>query len=136
MWMPGDALVAPGPRVTNTMPGRPVALPCASAIMVAPPSWRQTVSCDRPVVEGVERGEIAFAGHAEHVLHAVRDKLIDQDLAAGPGAVIGAHCLFLRTLSLLGILTYSTTSPVAFEASGALAQCSLPIQLSSCVMES
>jgi hypothetical protein len=44
MWMPGEALVAPGPRVTKAMPGRPVTLPTASAIIVAPPSWRQTVS--------------------------------------------------------------------------------------------
>jgi hypothetical protein len=44
MWMPGEALVAPGPRVTKTTPGRPVTLPTASAIIVAPPSWRQTVS--------------------------------------------------------------------------------------------
>ena len=34
----------PGPRVTKQMPGRPVALPAASAIMAAPPSWRQTVT--------------------------------------------------------------------------------------------
>jgi hypothetical protein len=44
MWMPGDALVAPGPRVTKQMPGRPVALPTASAIIAAPPSCRHTVS--------------------------------------------------------------------------------------------
>ena len=43
MWMPGEALVAPGPRVQNTTPGRPVTLPTASAIIVAPPSCRQTV---------------------------------------------------------------------------------------------
>ena len=101
--MPGEALVAPGPRVTKQMPGRPVALPTASAIIAAPPSWRQTVSCDRPVVEGVERREIALARHAEGVLHAVDDQLIDQDFAAGPGAVIGAHCVFLRTLLGRGI---------------------------------
>ena len=45
---------------------------------------------DRPVVERVERREIAFARHAEHVLHAVDEQLIDQDFAAGAGAVIGA----------------------------------------------
>src|SRR6267154_2012033 len=44
IWMPADALVAPGPRVTKQTPGRPVALPTASAIMAAPPSWRQTVT--------------------------------------------------------------------------------------------
>jgi hypothetical protein len=41
---PGAALVAPGPRVTNTMPGRPVSLPTASAMMAAPLSCRQTVT--------------------------------------------------------------------------------------------
>ena len=41
---PAAALVAPGPRVTKQMPGRPVALPTASAIIAAPPSWRQTVT--------------------------------------------------------------------------------------------
>ena len=35
------ALAAPGPRVTNKTPGSPVILPQASAIMEAPPSWRQ-----------------------------------------------------------------------------------------------
>jgi hypothetical protein len=38
IWMPADALVAPGPRVTKQMPGRPVVLPIASAIIAAPPS--------------------------------------------------------------------------------------------------
>jgi hypothetical protein len=32
------------------------------------------------------------------MLHAVHHELVDQDLAAGPGAVIGAHCI-LRVLS-------------------------------------
>ena len=44
MWMPATALVAPGPRVTKQMPGRPVALPTASAIIAAALSCRQTVS--------------------------------------------------------------------------------------------
>ena len=44
MCTPADALVAPGPRVTKQMPGWPVSLPCASAIMAAPPSWRHTVT--------------------------------------------------------------------------------------------
>ena len=53
---------------------------------------------DRPVVEGVERREIALARHAEHVLHAVDDELVDQDFAAGAGAVIGAQHFFLLGL--------------------------------------
>ena len=35
------ALVAPGPRVTKAMPGLPVNFPYASAMLEAPPSWRQ-----------------------------------------------------------------------------------------------
>ena len=52
IWMPGEALVAPGPRVTKQTPGRPVALPTASAIIAAPPSWRHTVT--------------AMSGHGTH----------------------------------------------------------------------
>ena len=44
MWMPAEALVAPGPRVTKQMPGRPVTLPIASAAIAAALSCRQTVS--------------------------------------------------------------------------------------------
>ena len=40
---PALAFVAPGPRVTKATPGLPVSLPVASAIMAAPPSWRQTM---------------------------------------------------------------------------------------------
>ena len=46
---------------------------------------------DRPVVERVQRREIAFARHAEHVLHAVNEQLIDQNFTAGAGAVVGAQ---------------------------------------------
>ena len=35
MWMPAEALVAPGPRVTKQIPGFPVTLPTASAMMAA-----------------------------------------------------------------------------------------------------
>ena len=49
-WRPGAlhstplaALVAPGARVTKATPGSPVSLPVASAIIAAPPSWRQTM---------------------------------------------------------------------------------------------
>ncbi len=46
---------------------------------------------DRAVVERIERGEIALAGHAESVAHAMRNKLIDEDFAAGSRTVIAAH---------------------------------------------
>ena len=82
MWMPAEALVAPGPRVTKQMPGRPVALPMRfgrhrRAALVAADG-----ELDVAVVEGVERGEIAFPRHAKGVAHAVDDQLIHQDLAA------------------------------------------------------
>ena len=41
MCSPLMALAAPGPRVTKQIPGSPVNLPQASAIIEAPPSWRQ-----------------------------------------------------------------------------------------------
>ena len=83
-WRPPEALVAPGPRVTMTMPGRPVSLPQASAAMAAPPSWRQTVTADRRIVERVEEGEVAFAGHAEDALDAVPAQRLGEDLATCP----------------------------------------------------
>ena len=60
---------------------------------------------DVAVVERIERREIAFARHAEHMLHAMRDQLIDEDFAAGSRSVIGAHRYSLRqslTLRMLG----------------------------------
>ena len=84
IWMPAEALVAPGPRVTKQMPGRPVALPTASAMMAAPLSCRQTVSVMLLIVKRIERRQIAFARHAEHMAHAVDRQLVDQDFAAGP----------------------------------------------------
>ena len=77
--------MAPGPRVTKQMPGRPVSLPCASAIMAAPPSWRQTVTSMSRVMQRVERRQIALARHAENVIDPLGKKLIDKDLAAGAG---------------------------------------------------
>ena len=46
---------------------------------------------DGPVVQGIERRDIALARHAEDVAHAVQHELIDQHLGGGSGAVIGAH---------------------------------------------
>ena len=46
---------------------------------------------DLAVMKRVKRGEIAFARHTEHVLHAVNRQLVDQDFAASAGAVIRAH---------------------------------------------
>lgn len=41
---PPLALVAPGPRVTRQMPGRPVSLPYAAAIIAAPVSCRAVIN--------------------------------------------------------------------------------------------
>ena len=70
IWTPAAALVAPGPRVTKQMPGRPVALPWASAIIAAPPSWRQTVTAMPLSDQRIQHRQIAFARHAEDVAHA------------------------------------------------------------------
>ena len=42
---------------------------------------------DRCVMQGVEDGQVAFAGHAECRVDAVHDELIDQNLPAGPHPV-------------------------------------------------
>src|SRR5438128_11828098 len=42
VWTPIEAFVAPGPRVTSAIPGRPVSLPYASAMFEAPLSCLQT----------------------------------------------------------------------------------------------
>src|SRR5580704_4436134 len=86
---PAAALVAPGPRVTKQMPGAPVALPAASAIMAADRHG------DRSVVHGVERRDVALARNAKDVAHAVQHELVDQHLGGGSGAVIGAHGISL-----------------------------------------
>lgn len=46
---PTIACDAPGPRVTKHTPGRPVSLPCASAIWQAVASCRQVTSFSRPL---------------------------------------------------------------------------------------
>ena len=104
IWMPADALVAPGPRVTKQMPGRPVSLADRfrhhrGAALLAADGHR-----DVAVVERVERREIAFARHAEHMVHAVDDQLVDQDFAAGAGAVIAAHQFAPRRYRLGNVL--------------------------------
>ena len=84
MWTPTAACVAPGPRVTRQIPGRPVSFPYASAAFAAPCSWRQVMSRDRRVVERVEHGQVALAREAEREVGAVQLELVDEDLAAGP----------------------------------------------------
>src|SRR6185503_5056595 len=58
------------------------------------------------VMERVERGEITFARHAEHVVDAVGNELIDQHLAAAPHVVLATH----RTYPTV----FSTAAATAF----------------------
>ena len=46
VWTPMAALLAPGPRVTSAMPGLPVSLPYASAMLQAPLSCLHTTELD------------------------------------------------------------------------------------------
>jgi hypothetical protein len=43
------------------------------------------------VHHGVERSDVAFAGHAEDMARAMNDELIDQHLGGGSRSIIGAH---------------------------------------------
>ena len=78
--MPPAACVAPGPRVTMQMPGRAGEL----AVGVRHVRGADLVAArdepDRRVVERVEHGQVAFAGHAEGHVDAVHDELVDEDL--------------------------------------------------------
>ena len=44
---------------------------------------------DVGIVQCIEHGQVAFAGHAKQLLHAVDEELIDQYLAAGAGGYHG-----------------------------------------------
>lgn len=48
---------------------------------------------DRGVVQSVERGEVALAGHAVDGIDAVCGQLVDEDLAAGTGGVVLGHAV-------------------------------------------
>ncbi len=87
---PIDALVAPGPRVTKATPGWPVSLAYASAMKVDPDSCRLTTSLimSRAVVQRVKHGKIAFARHAEGVIDALDQQLINEQAGAGAGGCI------------------------------------------------
>ena len=49
-WIPIEAFVTPGPRVTMQMPGWPVSFPKAAAIKAAPPSLRHKTKSNFPAV--------------------------------------------------------------------------------------
>ena len=83
MCSPLMALAAPGPRVTKQMPGSPVILPQASAMMAAPPSCRQiTVRMRLESCRPSSAGKETLARHREGRARALRLELVDQDLAA------------------------------------------------------
>src|SRR5271167_834217 len=54
------------------------------------------------VMHRVERGQVRFAGHTEDMLGALRDELVDEDLAAGPA---------VGELGHRGLLAASCSSP-------------------------
>src|SRR5262245_66523178 len=61
---------------------------------------------DVAIIEGIERRQIALARHAEHVAHAVRDQLVDQNLAAAARDVLGTHVVTCWRLSASSSHTY------------------------------
>ena len=91
MWMPGEALVAPGPRVTKQTPGTAGRLAHRlghhRGAALLPANGDGNIA----VVKRIDRSEIAFAGHAEHVLDAVNAQLIDQNLGGRTIIVLTAH---------------------------------------------
>ena len=91
MWIPGDALVAPGPRVTKQTPGRPDRLAHRlrhhrrAAFLAAHRDGKVAV------VKGIEHGKITLARNAKYVAHAVDPQLIHQNLGGGSNIVLPAH---------------------------------------------
>ncbi len=93
--MPWAALVAPGPRVTKQTPGRPVTLPMASAIIAGAGLLPAHRDGNIAVMERIQHREIALAGHAENMLHAVDAQLVDQNFGGTAQIVLGAHFTLL-----------------------------------------
>ena len=83
MWMPADALVAPGPRVTKQMPGLPVSRAVAVGHHRGAAFLAADDGADRRIVQRVEHGEIAFARHAIDAVDAVGLERLDDQLSAG-----------------------------------------------------
>ena len=98
------ACVAPGPRVTKQIPGRPVSLPSASAMLAAAPSCLATIDGDlRRVIQRVEHIEIAFAGDAEQAVDAVDAKRVDEDPPARAGSASVGHWPLYLTSTAGGV---------------------------------
>ena len=78
------AFVAPGPRVTKQIPGRPVSLPQASAMKDDTPSlstYDETYLI-AGIVQSIQHREITFPGHTEGQFHTVGLECLDEDLSA------------------------------------------------------
>ena len=72
--MPIAAFDAPGPRVTNAMPGRPV-----SAFLTADDQAQAIAN----VVQRVEHRQIALPGDAEREIDSLEQQVVDEYAAAG-----------------------------------------------------
>ena len=69
---------------------------------------------DGAIVQGVERCQIAFARHAGDALHALRDELVDEDLAPVAGvAVRCGHESSLQVLAMRRTASLSSCSEAA-----------------------
>ena len=101
MWTPAEALVAPGPRVTKQMPGRPGQL----ADRLRHHGGAAFLAADRDldvaIMEGVEHRKVAFARNAERVVDAIGDQVVDQHLGGRAGVVLATHCRHSGILSRL-----------------------------------
>ena len=85
MCSPGIALVAPGPRVTKQIPGRPVKLAIGLRHHRRAPFRTARQHVDAGIRQCVQDGQIAFARHAGGTVDALDDELIDQQARGGSG---------------------------------------------------
>ena len=112
---PCAALVAPGPRVTKQMPGRPVSRPARQRHHRRARLLSADRDLDGRIVERVERGEIGFAGHAIEALDALSDELIDENLPARAGGRRWRHETLPTASKRLG--ARSASSAPEFQSS-------------------
>ena len=90
--------MAPGPRVAEHTPARPVRRPKISAMNDAACSWRTKHVADRGPGKGVGEVDVLLTGDAEHtrdalVLQAAHDQVGDSSLVRGHRSRIsGRRC--------------------------------------------
>jgi hypothetical protein len=103
VWMPMDALVAPGPREHDARLARQsrvgIGHECGAGLVPRDDELDHLA----PFVEGVENREIALARDAERVVHALDQQLVDEDAGAGARGHAGG-------LSVLGQAGYQCAS--------------------------